>query len=191
MSMQPWTDDIDPATIPDEILKTERARRNALKRQSYTGGVYWKQHNRETPRCRCVDCMEARARTKNGAVKLVQPNLPARQRRSRAQKNAPPETPTLLPIQPGEHKTRQGMRAVVVRADELGVAGFVEYNRNGRVYRHKKMWSRETGHQVLGGSRQMPGFDLVARIDPRLTVRTANNGAKTHTALLEEWEWAK
>ena len=58
--MRAWTADIDPATIPDQILKSERARRNALKRGSYTGGVLWKRHNPQTPRCRCKRCMEKR-----------------------------------------------------------------------------------------------------------------------------------
>jgi len=59
--MKRWTDDIDPSTIPEEILKSERARRNAAKRTSYSGGVYWKRHNPDTPRCRCHACMRRRA----------------------------------------------------------------------------------------------------------------------------------
>ena len=62
---RPWTDDIDPATIPDEVLKAERARRNALRRASYTGGIYWKRHNPDTPRCRCEQCMAARSRARS------------------------------------------------------------------------------------------------------------------------------
>jgi len=60
MALKPWTDNIDPSTIPDEVLKSERGRRNGLKRESYTGGVYWKKHNPTTPRCRCIKCMKKR-----------------------------------------------------------------------------------------------------------------------------------
>lgn len=62
LDLKRWTNDIDPATIPDAVLKTERARRNALKRESYSGGMYWKQHNPDTPRCRCLKCMELRGK---------------------------------------------------------------------------------------------------------------------------------
>jgi len=55
-----WSEDIDPATIPDGVLKSERARRNAAKRTSYSGGVYWKRHNPDTSRCRCERCMARR-----------------------------------------------------------------------------------------------------------------------------------
>jgi hypothetical protein len=58
--MKSWNSDIDPATIPDEILKSERARRNAAKRTTYTGGIYWKRHNPRTSRCRCRACMRKR-----------------------------------------------------------------------------------------------------------------------------------
>jgi hypothetical protein len=54
--MKSWNDSIDPSTIPDAVLKTERARRNAAKRTSYSGGILWKQHNPDTPRCRCATC---------------------------------------------------------------------------------------------------------------------------------------
>jgi len=37
-----WTEDIDPASIPGAVLKSERARRKAAKRISYSGGIYWK-----------------------------------------------------------------------------------------------------------------------------------------------------
>lgn len=65
MALESWHDGIDPRTIPDEILKSERGRRNVLKRHSYTGGVYWKQHNPATSRCRCKACMRRRAKTKS------------------------------------------------------------------------------------------------------------------------------
>ena len=67
--MKSWTPNIDPATIPDDVLKSERARRNAAKRASYSGGIYWKQHNPETSRCRCERCMARRF----GASVLARP----------------------------------------------------------------------------------------------------------------------
>ena len=44
----------------DDVLKSERARRNAVKRTSYSGGIYWKRHNPDTLRCRCEQCMARR-----------------------------------------------------------------------------------------------------------------------------------
>ena len=41
---------------PDQILRSGRARRNARKRQSYSGGVCWANHNYGTSRCRCKAC---------------------------------------------------------------------------------------------------------------------------------------
>ena len=35
--MKTWTDDIDPCTIPDSVLKSERARRNAGRRKRKAG----------------------------------------------------------------------------------------------------------------------------------------------------------
>jgi hypothetical protein len=55
-----WNDNIDPSTIPDEVLKRERAKRNAAKRTTYSGGVIWAEHNPVTPRCRCQQCMDRR-----------------------------------------------------------------------------------------------------------------------------------
>jgi hypothetical protein len=37
--LRAWTDDVDPATIPDEVLRSERARRNNALRRSKSGGV--------------------------------------------------------------------------------------------------------------------------------------------------------
>ena len=67
--MKAWSDNIDPATIPDAVLKTERARRNAAKRTSYSGGIYWKQHNPDTTRCRCQRCMNQRQGARGGHAK--------------------------------------------------------------------------------------------------------------------------
>ncbi len=60
--MKPWRDDIDPSTIPDDVIASEHGRRNALKRHSYTGGVEWKKHNPTTSRCRCGKCIARRAK---------------------------------------------------------------------------------------------------------------------------------
>ena len=67
--MNQWTEDIDPSTIPDEVLKSERGRRNGLKRETYTGGVFWKKHNSATTRCRCRQCMKKRTQSATTAVK--------------------------------------------------------------------------------------------------------------------------
>jgi hypothetical protein len=60
MQLKPWTDDIDPATIPDDVLRSERARRNNALRRTPRGGVVWAEHNPETKRCRCVKCNRKR-----------------------------------------------------------------------------------------------------------------------------------
>jgi len=62
--MKPWTDDIDPGTIPDHVLVSERARRNARKRKSYTGGILWKQHSATARACRCAQCTAKRKAAK-------------------------------------------------------------------------------------------------------------------------------
>jgi hypothetical protein len=62
MQLKPWSDDIDPATIPDDVLKSERARRNNALRRTRGGGVVWSEHNPDTKRCRCVKCNEKRER---------------------------------------------------------------------------------------------------------------------------------
>jgi hypothetical protein len=67
-----WSHSIAPATIPDGVLKSERARRNASKRTSHSGGVYWKRHNPDTTRCRCERCMSRR----QGAQELPASNFP-------------------------------------------------------------------------------------------------------------------
>ena len=61
-ALRVWTADIDPATIPDEVIVRERARRNALKRKTYTGGVVWARHNPDVPGCRCQRCIHRRER---------------------------------------------------------------------------------------------------------------------------------
>lgn len=50
----------DLSTIPDDALRSEWASRNARKRKTYTGGIYWAKHNPDWPGCRCVDCIRRR-----------------------------------------------------------------------------------------------------------------------------------
>src|ERR1700733_2998501 len=71
-----WTKDIDPATIPVDVLVSQlergpyeailslRGRKNVAKRTTYTGGIYWAKHNPDTKRCRCRKCMKKRQRLK-------------------------------------------------------------------------------------------------------------------------------
>ena len=66
-TLKAWTPDIDPETIPPEVLYSQVARIRARLRVSYTGGIYWKEHNPNTTRCRCKACMKQRA--KRAAVK--------------------------------------------------------------------------------------------------------------------------
>ena len=101
--------------------------------------------------------------------------------------------PELLPIAAGEHKTRQGLRAFVVRTNPgLRCAyGFVELARRNRIYRQKKTWSQETGEVILSRGHASRSFDLVSRIDPRFTPEMAARWDEEHSALIEQWEWAK
>ena len=62
VKLQPWSANIDPATIPDEVIVSENARRNARKRKSYTGGVEWAKHNPNVSNCRCRRCNKRRAK---------------------------------------------------------------------------------------------------------------------------------
>jgi hypothetical protein len=71
-----WTKNIDPATIPVDVLVSQlervpyeailslRGRKNVAKRTTYTGGIYWAKHNPDTKRCRCLKCMKKRERLK-------------------------------------------------------------------------------------------------------------------------------
>ena len=49
--MRKWTPDIDPTTIPDEVLKAERARRNSAKRTAYGAGSGRPSVMRPCPKC--------------------------------------------------------------------------------------------------------------------------------------------
>jgi hypothetical protein len=62
-ALRQWSPDIDPATIPDDVIVSENARRNARKRKSYTGGLVWARHNGNRAGCRCQRCIDKRART--------------------------------------------------------------------------------------------------------------------------------
>ena len=62
MKLRPWTEKIDPSTIPDTVIVSENARRNTRKRKSYTGGVEWIKHNPTVSYCRCKRCNASRAK---------------------------------------------------------------------------------------------------------------------------------
>lgn len=49
--MKPWTPSIDPATIPDSVLKSEWGKRTAAKRKFPSGG-----RNGGRPMCTCGSC---------------------------------------------------------------------------------------------------------------------------------------
>ena len=72
--MRTWTNDIDPTTIPNDVLKSERARRNNLLRRTHSGGSVWGTHNPDTKRCRCERCNQKRERRRKRAV--LQPKRP-------------------------------------------------------------------------------------------------------------------
>ncbi len=57
-----WTSDIDPATIPDQVLMSERGRRNALKVKHRPGSVVWAKHSTKIAGCRCQRCIDKRTR---------------------------------------------------------------------------------------------------------------------------------
>lgn len=59
-----WSDKIDPASIPDDVITSENGRRNARKRRSYSGGVAWAEHNPNVKNCRCKRCGARRAKEK-------------------------------------------------------------------------------------------------------------------------------
>jgi len=62
--LRAWSPTFDMSTIPDDILASEWARRQARKRKSYTGGATWAKHNPDTARCRCAECNEDRTKRK-------------------------------------------------------------------------------------------------------------------------------
>lgn len=59
MTMRTWTSTIDPTTIPDDVLKSERARRNSLRRVNPSGG-----RNGGRPVCTCGECGACERRAK-------------------------------------------------------------------------------------------------------------------------------
>jgi hypothetical protein len=73
-TLRTWTNDIDPTTIPDDVLKSERARRNNLLRRTHSGGSVWGTHNPDTKRCRCEACNLKRERRRKRAA--LQPKRP-------------------------------------------------------------------------------------------------------------------
>jgi hypothetical protein len=57
--MIPYHPDTDPATIPDPVLASEKARRDSLRRVVHTGG-----RNGGRPVCKCGSCGACRKRAK-------------------------------------------------------------------------------------------------------------------------------
>jgi hypothetical protein len=62
--MKAWSENIDPATIPDDVLKSERARRNSLRRQTFSGGHEGGRPRSAGPRCPCGAMTAARAKAR-------------------------------------------------------------------------------------------------------------------------------
>ena len=58
-----WIDTIDPATIPDEVLRSERARRNAARRINPSGG----KNGGRPVTCICGTCSKCKGRAKRHA----------------------------------------------------------------------------------------------------------------------------
>ena len=58
--MRTYSDTFDMSSVPDDVLRSEWARRNARKRSSYTGGVVWAKHNPDFNGCRCQRCIDKR-----------------------------------------------------------------------------------------------------------------------------------
>lgn len=59
--MRVWSPTFDMSSIPDHIFNSEMGRRRGSRpRKGYTGGVLWANHNPDTLRCRCAQCMEKR-----------------------------------------------------------------------------------------------------------------------------------
>lgn len=57
--MRPWSNSIDPATIPEDILRSEWARRNSGKRKTFGAGPG---RPRIAPRCACGTMTLSRAK---------------------------------------------------------------------------------------------------------------------------------
>lgn len=59
--MSVWEPGFDMSTIPDEIFAGERSRRHSLLRRKRSGGIIWSVHRENYSRCRCMECISARA----------------------------------------------------------------------------------------------------------------------------------
>jgi hypothetical protein len=60
--MRPWSDSIDPSTIPDAVLLSERARRNSGRRQTHGAGTGRPRIPRPCPRCGAIQPSATAAR---------------------------------------------------------------------------------------------------------------------------------
>lgn len=67
--MRTYHPNTDPTTIPDDVLKAERARRNSAKRTTFAGG-----HNGGRPRCECGAC-KACAKREREQQRLIEAGL--------------------------------------------------------------------------------------------------------------------
>jgi hypothetical protein len=65
-----WTPGFDMSTVPEDVFNSEKARRNAGKRKSYSGGVAWNTHRPDYSRCRCAMCMATRELRRAEKAKL-------------------------------------------------------------------------------------------------------------------------
>ena len=66
-----WNDaGVDPKTIPDAVIRSERARRNSGWRKAPSGGRVWGHHIEGYSRCRCAACiMERKEKKASKALK--------------------------------------------------------------------------------------------------------------------------
>jgi hypothetical protein len=63
VKLKPWTENIDPKTIPDEVLYSERGRRNNALRKVHSGGKDGRPP--DTSRCPCGEMTRDRAQKRN------------------------------------------------------------------------------------------------------------------------------
>jgi hypothetical protein len=80
--MRKWTDEIDPGTIPDRVLKSEWARRNSLKRRRFGAGTGRPKVMQRCSRCGAeMGSREFRAHrcAPNWKTRLVEGAFPDRQ----------------------------------------------------------------------------------------------------------------
>lgn len=87
-----WTPNFDMTTIPAKVFQSEKSRRAAKMRKTYSGGVMWSEHNPDTTRCRCAECMAKR--TERRTDEAGKPKRP----RGRPPKNTGDSPPEVIDI---------------------------------------------------------------------------------------------